>query len=79
MNEAMKLDHSIVKETDMLEESLQSPLIHEKNGRFLRNRIVPVLRRMNRILLKVKEEVRSRPWGIEFGESIFRDKTRCID
>lgn len=79
MNEAMKLDHRIVKETDMLEESFQSPLIHEENGRFLRNRIVPVLRRMNRILLKVKEEVRSRSWGIEFGESIFRDKTRCID
>ena len=60
----LKLDHSFMDEIDMLQESLQSALEHGEGMGLLHNalhEICPVLRKMDRILLKVKEEVVCKP------------------
>lgn len=63
----MKPDHSFVEEADILEESWQSALEREEEkGRFLGNLLYgtmdEILTKTNGVLLKVKEEVRWKPF-----------------
>lgn len=63
----MKPDHSFVEEADILEESWQSALEREEEkGGFLGNLLYgtmdEILTKTNGVLLKVKEEVRWKPF-----------------